>query len=478
MNVRTEQLTFSTIIGALSYALDLTEGAHPGHAIRTCMLGMRIGTELRLSPVELSDLYYALLLKDAGCSSNASRLHQIVGGDEIFAKAFSKTNDWTRYEWRQFRFLFEFMHSGEPLVDRVCAIGKAVLHSSENAAELFTLRCFQGATVVKSLGLGGGAAEAIYNLDEHWDGKGYPSRLRGDKIPRLAQIVNLAQTLDVFYQQYGALAALDCMRRRSGRWFDPDVVRAALALIRRGELWDGLDHPELRQRVAGLEPESLMLRADAAGLDRICVAFSEVVDVKSPSTYTHSVNVARIAVELGQCLGLGEDELVTLRRAGLLHDVGKLSVPNSILDKPGKLTAEEWECVKKHPFYTNQILARIPTFERITEVASAHHEKLDGSGYHLGLREEELCRLMRIIAVADIYEALSAKRTYREALGHDDIMRILCKDVPHALDAECVAALEVRVRESELRKHKERPEFIPGISGLHPAIGSNVIAAL
>ncbi len=476
MSARPEVTTFSTIIGALSYALDLTEGAHPGHAIRTCMLGMRIGEELRLSAAELSDLYYALLLKDAGCSSNASRLHQIVGGDEIRAKAFSKTNDWTRYEWRQFRFLFEFVHSGEPLVDRVRAIGSMVRHSSENAEELFTLRCFQGATVVKALGLSEGVAQAIYNLDEHWDGKGYPSRLRGDGIPRLAQIVSLAQTLDVFHRQFGELAALDCMRRRSGRWFDPDMVRAALALVRRGALWNGLDHPELRQQVAALEPATLTLQADEAGIDRICLAFSEVVDAKSHSTYTHSVNVAKIAVEMGECLGLDREELVTLRRAGLLHDVGKLGVPNSILDKAGKLTAEEWECVKQHPLHTHQILARIPTFGHITDVASAHHEKLDGTGYHRGVRAEELTRSMRILTAADMYEALSAKRSYREALSHEEVLRILCRDVPHALDAECIAALEVRARGAAAQR---KPEYDLGLGGLMPPpMGGNQPASL
>ncbi len=472
--MRTEQLTFSTIIGALSYALDLTEGAHPGHAVRTCLLGMKIGAELRLSQAELSDLYYALLLKDAGCSSNASRLHQIVGGDEIHAKAFTKTNDWTRYEWRQFRFLLEFVHSGEPFLDRVRAIGSMVRHSSENAAELFSLRCLQGAHVVKSLGLGEGVAQAIYNLDEHWDGKGYPSRLRGDKIPRLAQIVSLAQTLDVFYQQFGSVAALDCMRRRSGRWFDPDIIRAALALILRGELWEGLNHPELRQRVAGLESESRTLRADNAGIDHICLAFAEVVDAKSPSTYTHSVNVAKIAVELGESMGLDEEELVTLRRAGLLHDVGKLSVPNSILDKPGRLTAEEWEYIKKHPFYTHQILARIPTFEKLTEIASSHHEKLDGSGYHRGIRGEELCRSMRILTVADMYEALSAKRPYREALSHDEVMRILCRDTPHAVYEECLAALEAGVR--TMTPVEGSPFLLGGTGRLAAVAGAGQIA--
>lgn len=437
-----EKLTFSTIIAALSYALDLTEGAHPGHAIRTCLVGMRIGAELQLSQQELSDLYYALLLKDAGCSSNASRMHQIVGGDEIRAKAFSKTNDWTRYEWRQFRFLFQFVHSSDGFRNRVRAIGSMVRHSSENAAELFTLRCFQGASIVKSLGLGDGVAQAIYNLDEHWDGKGYPSRLRGKEIPRLAQIVSLSQTLDVFHREYGPLAALDCLRRRSGRWFDPQLVKAALSLALRGALWNGIDHPELRQNIALLEPASLTLAADDETIDNICEAFSEVVDAKSHSTYTHSVNVAAIAGALGERLGVGAAELVTLRRAGLLHDLGKLGVPNSILDKPGKLDAAEWDCVRQHPSHTHDILARIPTFEKITEIASAHHEKLDGSGYHRGLRADDLCPLARILAISDMYEALSAKRSYRPALRSEEVLSILRKEVPHALDADCFEALQ------------------------------------
>ena len=460
-DMRADHLTFSNIIGSLSYALDLTEGAHPGHAVRSCLLGIRIGMELRLSAREMSDLYYALLLKDAGCSSNASRLHQIVGGDEIRAKAFTKTNDWTRFESRQFRFLFGHVYQGEPFMKRFRAISSMVKHSRANAEELFTLRCFQGAHVVKALGLGAGVSEAIYNLDEHWDGSGYPAHRWGADIPRLAQIASLAQTLEVFHQQFGPLAAQDCMQRRKGRWFDPELVKAAGSLLRRGGLWAGLDDPDLQDDIALMEPDTVRIEASEETVDGICLAFAEVVDAKSPSTYTHSVNVARIAIGVGEWMGLDASDLTVLRRAGLLHDLGKLSVPNSILDKPGKLDAAEWESVKKHPFYTQQILARIPTFERITGIASAHHEKLDGSGYHLGIRGEHLCLSMRLLAIADIFEALTAKRSYRDSLPIDQVIRILSKEVPHALDAACFEALQQWIRKPA--RHQVPAVLLPSV---------------
>jgi putative nucleotidyltransferase with HDIG domain len=437
-----DQLTFSSIIAALSFALDLTEGAQPGHAIRTCLIGMRVGTELGLAEDQLSDLYYALLLKDAGCSSNASRMFQIVGGDEIRAKAFTKTNDWTHIEWKQIQFLLRHVHTQDKLFDRFKAIGNVIKKSSENAEILLRLRCTQGAQVVKDLGLGQGTADAVYNLDEHWNGMGYPDRVSGDAIPLLARIVNISQTIEVFHQQYGPAAAVDCIKRRSGRWFDPLLVRAAISLIRRNALWNGITSPNLKAHVAALEPSSRSLPADAKAIDSICVAFAGVVDAKSHSTYMHSSEVSRIAVELATHLGLNNSELVTLRRAGLLHDIGKLSVPNSILDKPGKLDAAEWNCIQMHPHFTYEILSRIPTFSEIADISASHHEKLDGTGYYRGLKADDLSYMSRILTVADMFEALSADRPYRGKLSIEEVLSILRKDVPHALDAQVFAALE------------------------------------
>jgi HD-GYP domain-containing protein (c-di-GMP phosphodiesterase class II) len=131
-----------------------------------------------------------------------------------------------------------------------------------------------------------------------------------------------------------------------------------------------------------------------------------------------------------------------MRHAGLLHDLGKLSVPNSILEKPGKLDAAEWEIMRLHPYYTWKILSCISGFGELSEVTAAHHEKLDGSGYFRGLRGPQLTLEMRILTVADIFDALSAKRPYRDALPLETVFKILRKDAPHAIDATCLNALE------------------------------------
>ncbi len=326
--------------------------------------------------------------------------------------------------------------------------------------------------VVRELGLGQGTADAIYNMDEHWNGMGYPDRLAGETIPLLARILSLAQTLEVFHSQYGEAAATDVIQRRSGRWFDPEVVRATVMLIRKGEMWNGLSDADLRQALSELEPVSHAMRAGPETIDSICGAFAKVVDAKSHSTYMHSAEVSRIAVEIGQQLNLKANELTMLRRAGLLHDIGKLSVPNSILDKPGKLTAEEWGCIKNHPRYTYEILSRIPNFEGIAGISASHHEKLDGSGYYRGMKAEDLSQMARILTVADMYEALSANRPYRGPMTAEEVLNILRRDVPHAIDAECFAALEDLVAPKTVME-----ERIPNLAGMLESLGGQIVMA-
>ena len=436
-----EHIKVSEMVGALSYALDLTEGQPMGHSARVCLLGMRIGKEIGMPLAERAELYYALLIKDAGCSSNASRLFHILAADEIRAKCDVKTTDWTRVGFESLQYAITHVAVGKPFLEKVATLARVAINRTADAAEIVKIRCERGASVARRLGFSERVAAGIHSLDEHWNGGGYPDHLRGAEIPVFSRIALLCQTLEVFWREKGGDAAVEVSRRRTGEWFDPELTAAVASMAARGALWAGLDSPSLLEDVWALEPVEMRVVLTDERMEEICLAFAEVVDAKSPFTYRHSNGVAEAAVAIAQTLGLDETAVTMIRRAALLHDIGKLSVPNSILEKPGKLEPAEWEVVKKHPAYSHAILKRIPGFGRLAEVAASHHERLDGTGYWRSYDAARLDLPSRILAVADVYDALAAKRPYREALPLEQVLGIMRKDAPHALDAECLEAL-------------------------------------
>jgi putative nucleotidyltransferase with HDIG domain len=265
--------------------------------------------------------------------------------------------------------------------------------------------------------------------------------LRGSEIPLFANITNLSQTLEVFFKARGRADAVDAVRRRSGRWFDPELVKTAISLCKDGRLWEGLDKEDLSTEVMALEPDDRRLTANDKTIDTICEAFAEIIDAKTPFTYQHSNGVAEAATDIGEWFGMSDPEMKKLRRAALLHDIGKLGVSNEILEKPGKLTSEEFAVVRQHPYHTYEILKRVPAFADFSGDAAAHHERLDGKGYWLGLKSDQLSLTARILAVADVFDALRAKRPYRDALPLEKVFSIMQKDAPHALDWSCLDAL-------------------------------------
>jgi HD-GYP domain-containing protein (c-di-GMP phosphodiesterase class II) len=439
--VRRPAIRVSQIISALSYALDLTEGRPMGHSVRSCMIGMRMAAEIGLSVAEQSDLYYALLLKDAGCSSNSSKLFHLLSADEIRAKRDVKLTDWTRVGWESLHFALTHVATGAPFLERVRTFVRVAAKQQTESSALVKIRCERGASIARKIGFPEPVAQAIHGLDEHWNGGGYPVGLRREEIPLFARIMNLSQTLEVFLVNRGKEAALEVARKRSGLWFDPELVRAASSLAKRGLLWDGLDHQQTIDHALALEPEECRLLANEETIENICQAFAEIVDAKTPFTYRHSNGVADAAIGISRQLGLPEEDITFMRRAALLHDVGKLAVSNSILEKPGALTDDEWAVIKLHPYYSYEVLRRIPGFEELSVTAGAHHEKLNGSGYFRQWTADQISLETRILTVADIFDALAAKRPYRDALPIEKVFEIMKKDAPQAIDAQCLDAL-------------------------------------
>jgi putative nucleotidyltransferase with HDIG domain len=436
-----DTIRFSDVVSALSAALDLTEGQPMGHAVRSCLLGMRIAGEMQLGAQERSDLYYALLLKDAGCSTNAARMHKILGSDDIRAKKEVKFEDWTKPSLSGLRYLMRNVLPGKSWAQR---LGKAVvvgLQQKKNNAEVIGARCERGAQIARKVGLGEPTAQAIFSLDEHWNGCGYPEHRKGEEISLLARIMNVSQTLEAFASQRSPADAVAVVSQRSGSWFDPEIARIVRTLEKDEQLWEKARSEDARQYVLEMEPGAA-IPATPQHIDNLCDAFAEIIDTKSPYTYNHSLGVAQASIEIANGLGLAAQTVTMVRRAALLHDIGKLSVSNAILEKPGKLTDTEWEVMKMHPVYTRAIVRTISGFEQLAFVAAAHHERLDGKGYPDGLTASHLPLTARILCVADVYQALTEKRPYRESMPAQAVFALMDKDAPSRLDPACLEVLK------------------------------------
>lgn len=443
------EISFAEIISALTFAIDLTEDSVPGHALRTCVLGMRIADAIQLPVKQQASLHSASMLKDVRFGSNSSGTAQTVGGHTSGIKSGIKLQNWAlppRPTLDTVKLLWNEVLPESSALQRLARIGRIALTQHRNNAEMIALRCERGADIVEKLGLSNETVQAIRSIDEHWDGSGYPDRLRGADIPMLSRILGVAQHLDVLASERDQVAAIQELHERSNRWFDPTLVHVVNTLDNRDALWTQClvsDGAEVARRlVLELEPteNGFVQQSD---VDHICEAFADIVDAKSPFTYRHSIGVAEVATSMARVLQLAPDRVQLVRRAALLHDLGKLAVPNTILDKAEHLTSEEWEVVVQHPRLTREILSRIESFGELAEVAGAHHEKLDGSGYPDGLTAQQLSLESRIVAVADVYQALIERRPYRPGMSHAEAMVVLHRLAGKKLDPHCVAAVAV-----------------------------------
>jgi HD-GYP domain-containing protein (c-di-GMP phosphodiesterase class II) len=433
-------LKLSELISALSHALDITEGQPEGHCVRCCWIGMHIGRSIGMSDNELWGLYYTLLLKDLGCSSNAARICELYLTDDLaFKRDFKTIGDILP---RVLHFVLKHTGLKAGLAERFRSVMTIMRNGEEIAHELIATRCQRGAEIARLLRFPETVSQGIYSLDEHFNGQGRPAGLAGESIPLYARIALLAQVIDVFHTAGGAQAALDEIQLRAGRWFDPQLVKAFGKVADSADFWATLGDPGIIDAVLVLEPAANVVALDDDYLDDISAAFGQVVDSKSPYTSGHSARVALYTDMIAEVLGLSHERRRWLKRGALLHDVGKLGVSNSVLDKPGKLDDEEWAAVKAHAVYTETILSRINAFSELARVSAAHHERLDGKGYPRGLMADEICLETRIITTADIFDAITAERPYRGAIPIPRTLEMMAENVGTAIDERCFEALK------------------------------------
>jgi putative nucleotidyltransferase with HDIG domain len=433
------QMRLSDLLGALSFAIDLTEGQPAGHSVRTCWIGVHLGRAAGLNEQRIWELYYMLLIKDSGCSSNAERLNQLFLADDLSFKRDFKLIDGSVPQFMQ--FLATHVGAGSGFSGRLATLLRVVSNTGPIVHELIDTRCHVGAGIARRLRFPEAVAEAITSLDEHWDGKGMTEGLKGEAIPLYSRIALLAQVAEIFFTGEGKERAISEVSRRSGTWFDPHLVDLFKHLADSDEFWTTLASPDLPEIVFALDPADACTDVDDDYLDDITAAFAGIVDAKSSFTAGHSERVAEYTDLIARELGLNAQRRRTLRRAALLHDIGKLGVSNSIINKPGPLNAEEWKAVRQHTIHSANVLSRVAHLSNLVPVARSHHERLDGKGYPDGLKGDEIGLDVRIVTTADVFDALTAERPYRHAMSRPDALAIMEADLGKAFDPNCFAAL-------------------------------------
>jgi HD-GYP domain-containing protein (c-di-GMP phosphodiesterase class II)/DNA-binding CsgD family transcriptional regulator len=425
------------LVATLSYAADLGLGQPMAHCMRQTVIALRLADLVGATAVEREATYYLGLMINAYCHADAAEQANWFGDDIAFK---SDVFDVLGMNTAQVAsFLVRRVGGHGSGLDRVRRLAGFPRSSIKRVTDFLTTHSRLGAQFAEQIGLDEVAVDSFRNGYAQWDGKGVPPGVRGAEIPLPARLVQLAGPVEVFARRHGVGGARDAARRHRGADYDPAVVD--LFCEHGSRVLDGLDEAAEWDAILDAEP-CLTKRVGGAALDGVLEAMADLADLKSPHFAGHSRGVANLAAEAARLWRLPAADITTVRRAGLLHDLGRLGVSNAIWDKPRPLTRSEQEHVRIHPYLTDRMLAGVGALAASREVAARHHERLDGSGYPRGLTAMSLRPLDRLLAAADAYHAMSEPRPYREALPPDEAATELTADVRAGrLDGDAVAAV-------------------------------------
>jgi HD-GYP domain-containing protein (c-di-GMP phosphodiesterase class II) len=398
------------IVSSLSLATETAAGVAPETAPRAAIVATRIAESMGASPQDRQDVYYASLLRYIGCTSFAHETAWYGGGDDIgLLRALTPADAGSLPDVA--KHIVRGAAKGAGAVTRVKSVAR-LLGDPTVPKRLAAAHCEQAAHLAVQIGAGARVAEILAHTYERFDGKGGPLGLRGEAIAPLARVMHVAYCAVLGGSFHGPVAALEIVRARTGGELDPAACDAFakrtqdhLAILGAASVWDEvlIAEPSPRRFVPpGRVPD-------------VARAFAHFVDLKSPYTIGHSIGVARLCEAALARAGASDEEREQGRLAGLLHDLGRASVPNGIWDKPGPLNVVERERVEQHTYQSERILARAPALAALAKIVGAHHERLDASGYHRGTAGGAIPRVARFLAAADVYQAMCAERAYRPA---------------------------------------------------------------
>jgi HD-GYP domain-containing protein (c-di-GMP phosphodiesterase class II)/DNA-binding CsgD family transcriptional regulator len=429
-------LRLADLVVGLSLVADLGMGLEPGDAARAGFVAARMSAVLDLP--DPSGAYYISLLQHCGCTAFSHEAAAWLGGDDIAAKSAGARTNYSDPREVVGTFLAGLAPSAGTL-RRIGTIGTAMLRSGQIRAGYSRANCEVASAIARRVGLGSPVESGLAQIFEQWDGRGFPTGLGGADISDADRCAQLAGIVALFDRLAGREGTIQAVAGRRGRSLDPvmaDAYRDVSADLH-AEL------AELDPLVAAVDAEpGAPVTVTPAQLVAVCRAFGDAVDLKSVWLHGHSSAVADLAEAAALEFGLSRDAAGRLRLAGHLHDLGRAAVPTGIWEKPRRLGGAEWERVRLHAYHTERILARCGPLADLAPLAGMHHERLDGSGYHRAAFEDAIPAPARILAAADVFQALTEDRPHR--LGHnpEDAAAQLGEDVATGrLDGDAVAAV-------------------------------------
>jgi HD-GYP domain-containing protein (c-di-GMP phosphodiesterase class II) len=399
------------ILAVLSLVSDLGMGQPMEHALRQTLLAHGLAQRIGLDADQQEATFYAGLLAWVGCHIDAYEQAKWFG-DDLAIKADIRHVDLSSSA-ADLAFVLRRIGAGRSLAERLKTQAAFVRQGFDDLDVMMDNHCVAATDLATGLGLGGDVCTSIRQSFERWDGRGDPDGAKGEAIVTSSRLICLADVAVVFHRIGGVDAAVEVARERRGTQFDPALVDVFVDLA--SELFGDLEQVEPWDAVLTAEPDHGRLLSDDE-LDAALEAVADFVDVKSPFTIGHSRGVADLGREAARGLGLPARDVTDIGRAGLLHDLGRVGVPNSVWDKRGELTVSETERMRLHPYLTERTLASSPGLSELGLVASQHHERLDGSGYPRGLRHDALGPGSRLLAVADAYRGKLEPRPHREVM--------------------------------------------------------------
>lgn len=430
------RVRLAEVVAALSLGVDLGFGQPMEHVLRQCVIALRLAERLGLDEPERSVVYYTALLVNVGCHADAHEQAKWFG-DDIALKSTKYLHD--MHGMRGAAASLRMVGSGSPVLRRARIGVEFALRGHREVDGMIEQHAVLARGLAMRLGLSAAVQDGVGSSYEQWDGRGWPGECRGEQVPMASRLAQLAEFVEVAHRIGGVPAATALARRRAGGQFDPQLAGVLCADAE--QILGGLDTARTWDAVIASEP-ALGVWLGPAELDSVLRAVADFVDLKSPFTLGHGQAVADLASGAGAVLGLAVEDVDTLRRAGLVHGLGRLGVSNAIWDKPGPLGAGEWERVRMHPYLTERMLHQSSALAPLGAIAVLHRERLDGSGYPRGLSGSAIPLLARILGAADAYRSMREPRPHRPAITAEAAAAELRADVGAGrLDGAAVAAV-------------------------------------